>query len=160
MVKTILIPCTNGAINNTVKMQGGKQVLQIASATGGAVSQITTAGTQQQNQAGTGHFVNNTGTPLPTSIQLPSEPVPFTNNEMSQLANNMPAPNSSPSTSNINNGRPSPIASPSRIIFRNENSVEQSNGSRIINSGTAIKSQEGSKVMIQVNTTLFFIGVF
>ena len=160
MVKTILIPCTNGAINNTVKMQGGKQVLQIASAPGGAVSQITTAGTQQQNQAGAGNFVNNTGTPLPTSIQLPSEPVPFTNNEMSQLANNMPAPNSSPSTSNINNGRPSPIASPSRIIFRNENSVEQSNGSRTINSGTAMKSQEGSKVMIQVNTTLFSLGVF
>ena len=30
MVKTILIPCTNGAINNPVKLAGGKQVLQIA----------------------------------------------------------------------------------------------------------------------------------
>ena len=154
-VRTILIPCTNGAINNPIKMQGGKPVLQIASASGGSASQITNMATSQQIQQGTGSFINNTGTPLPTSIQLPSEPVPFSNNEMSQLSNNMPAPNSSPSPSSINNGRPSPAPSPSRIIIRNDNSSEQSNGTRIINAGTAIKTQDGSKVMIQVGETCF-----
>ena len=157
MVKTILIPCTNGAINNPVKLSGGKQVLQIASASGGTASQISSVGVQQQIPTGMGTFVNNTGTPLPTTIQLPSEPVPLANNEMSQLANNMPAPISSPSPSTVNTRRPSPAPSPSRIIVRNEGSIEQSNGSKIINTGTAIKTQDGSKVVIQVSQSNYSI---
>ena len=151
IVRTILVPCTNGAINNPAKLPDGKQIVQIASASGGAASSMNSIGTQQQMPAGVGTFVNNTGTPLPTTIQLPSEPVPLANNEMSQLANNMPAPSSCPSPSTINPGRPSPAPSPSRIIVRSEGSIEQSNGSRIINQGTAIKTQDGSKVMIQVS---------
>jgi hypothetical protein len=112
------------------------------------------AGGQQQIQSGARPFVNNTGTPLPTSIQLPSEPVPFTCNDMSQLScNRMPAPNYSSSTSPMNNGRPSPIPSPSRIIMRQENFLDRTNSNQVSNTiPTSTKSQDGAKIMIQVSS--------
>ena len=155
VVKTILIPCTNGGFNNgQPKVMAGKQVFQIASNPGEGMPPIPTVGGHQQPQSGPGHFVNNTGTPLPTSIQLPSEPVPFTSNEMSQLgSNSMIVPTGSPSAQAINNGRPSPIASPSRIILRQDSLPEQSNGSQFANSAntTTLKAQDGAKIMIQVD---------
>ena len=152
MVKTILIPCNNGSGNSQSKTTAGKQVFQIASSSGGHLSQIPPAGAQQQIQSGAGPFVNNTGTPLPTSIQLPSEPVPFTCNEMSQLSSNsMPAPHYVVSTSPMNNGRPSPVASPSRIIMRQENLQDQNNSHQVANTSNT-KAQDGAKIMIQVSS--------
>ena len=153
MVKTILIPCTNGTTNSQPKAIAGKQVLQISSTPGGQFSQLPQAGAQQHIQSGTGPLINNTGTPLPTCIQLPSEPVPITSNELSQLSSNgMPAPNCSPSTSSMNNERPSPIASPSPIIIRQENlQCSNNGGNQCLNSTTSTKNQDGAKILIQVS---------
>ena len=148
VVKTILIPCTNASINNQTKTLNGKQVLQIASNTGGSSSQISNAGAQQPN---VGALVTNTGTPLPTSIQLPSEPVPFTGSEMSQLgSNSMPAPSASPAVLTMSNARPPPIASPSRIVVRHENITDRTNVNQATIPSRNAKSQDGAKIMIQV----------
>ena len=135
-------------MNNQSKTLNGKQVLQIGSNTGGSASQISNAGAQQPN---VGALVTNTGTPLPTSIQLPSEPVPFTGSEMSRLGNNsMPAPSASPAVLTMSNARPSPIASPSRIVVRHENITDRNNVNQATIPSRNAKSQDGTKIMIQV----------